>query len=61
MLGVADSRTVDAYRTKMRSTIIAAGSEVTSISPHFETRMGKRRWLERNRRTRQSTSPDPRN
>ncbi|GAA86269.1 ribosomal protein L24E [Aspergillus luchuensis] len=41
---------VDAYRNKMRSTMLAAGQEPTSIPRHFETRAGKRRFLERKRR-----------
>jgi hypothetical protein len=42
---------VDAYRNKMRSTMLAAGQEPASIPPHFETRAGKRKFLERMRRT----------
>lgn len=34
----------------MRSTMLAAGQEVTAIPSHFETRAGKRRFLERRRR-----------
>lgn len=37
---------VDAYRNKMRSSMVAAGRS-TASSPHLETRPGKRRWLER--------------
>lgn len=37
---------VDAYRNKMRSTMIAGGQDV-STAPHFETRPGKRKWQER--------------
>lgn len=40
---------VDAYRNKMRSTMLAAGRETSSIPDHFETRAGKRRFLERGR------------
>jgi hypothetical protein len=43
---------VDAYRNKMRSTMLTAGQEVTSVAPHFETRVGKRKWLERSKRNR---------
>ncbi|EOD49397.1 putative ribosomal protein l24e protein [Neofusicoccum parvum UCRNP2] len=46
--------TVDAYRNKMRSTMVAAGQEV---APHFETRVGKRRWLERGKRAKREASP----
>ncbi|KAL1646533.1 hypothetical protein SLS58_003119 [Diplodia intermedia] len=45
---------VDAYRNKMRSTMVAAGQEV---APHFETRVGKRRWLERSKRAKREASP----
>ena len=41
---------VDAYRNKMRSTMLGAGQEPTSIPRHFETRAGKRRFLEHRRR-----------
>ncbi|UDD62556.1 hypothetical protein AFCA_009870 [Aspergillus flavus] len=44
-------RSLDAYRNKMRSTMLAAGQEPTAIPRHFETRAGKRRFLERKRRT----------
>ncbi|PLN86385.1 hypothetical protein BDW42DRAFT_159160 [Aspergillus taichungensis] len=43
-------RSLDAYRNKMRSTMLGAGQEPTSIPRHFETRAGKRRFLERRRR-----------
>ncbi|KAL5359395.1 hypothetical protein BJX96DRAFT_148331 [Aspergillus floccosus] len=42
-------RSLDAYRNKMRSTMLAAGQEPSSIPEHFETRAGKRRFLERRR------------
>lgn len=44
--------TVDAYRNKMRSTMVAGGQDVASIAPHFETRAGKRKWLEKTKRDR---------
>lgn len=47
-------RSLDAYRNKMRSTMVAAGQEV---APHFETRVGKRRWLERSKRAKREASP----
>jgi len=50
-------RALDAYRNKMRSSMIAAGQDVVSVAPHFETRVGKRKWLERNRRSKRSSSP----
>ena len=36
----------------MRSTMVAGGQDVASIAPHFETRTGKRKWLERTKRDR---------
>ncbi|KAL4925776.1 uncharacterized protein BDV17DRAFT_283770 [Aspergillus undulatus] len=44
-------RSLDAYRNKMRSTMLAAGQEPGSIPSHFETRAGKRRFLDRRKRT----------
>ncbi|KAK2733342.1 hypothetical protein FQN57_002162 [Myotisia sp. PD_48] len=41
---------VDAYRNKMRNSMLTAGHETTEIAPHFETRVGKRKWLERSKR-----------
>lgn len=49
-------KSLDAYRNKMRSTMMAGGSETVTIAPHFETRAGKRKWLERNKRARRSDS-----
>ncbi|KAK5108482.1 hypothetical protein LTR62_008300 [Meristemomyces frigidus] len=50
-------RSLDAYRNKMRSTMIGAGKDVATITPHFETRPGKRRWLERRSRVPRAESP----
>ncbi|KAF2398022.1 hypothetical protein EJ06DRAFT_480599 [Trichodelitschia bisporula] len=50
-------RSLDAYRNKMRSTMVAAGQDVTSVAPHFETRVGKRKWLERSKRSKREASP----
>ncbi|KAJ6185782.1 hypothetical protein N7519_007083 [Penicillium mononematosum] len=41
---------LDAYRDKMRSSMLAAGQEAGDIPDHFDTRRGKRRFLERGRR-----------
>lgn len=41
--------TVDKYRNKMRETLVAGGQDVETVAPHFETRRGKRLWLERTR------------
>ncbi|KAJ6021957.1 hypothetical protein N7540_007461 [Penicillium herquei] len=43
-------RSLDAYRNKMRTSMIAAGQEASEIPEHFDTRRGKRRFLERTRR-----------
>ncbi|KAI2106515.1 hypothetical protein LOZ32_006868, partial [Ophidiomyces ophidiicola] len=43
-------RALDAYRNKMRNSMLTAGQEPTSIASHFETRAGKRRWLDRSKR-----------
>lgn len=52
IVSVADDglTAVDAYRNKMRSTIISTGQEVPAASSHFETRVGKRKWQERSKR-----------
>lgn len=41
---------VDAYRNKMRSVMLAAGQDPSQIPEHFDTRRGKRRFLERGMR-----------
>ncbi|KAJ5134175.1 hypothetical protein N7526_005540 [Penicillium atrosanguineum] len=43
----ADENVVDAYRNKMRSSMLAAGQDPSDIPEHFDTRRGKRRFLER--------------
>ncbi|KAJ6107839.1 hypothetical protein N7523_009162, partial [Penicillium sp. IBT 18751x] len=40
-------RSLDAYRNKMRSSMLAAGQDPSEIPEHFDTRRGKRRFLER--------------
>lgn len=45
-------KALDAYRNKMRSSMMGAGQDVLEVAPHLETRPGKRRWMERNRRSR---------
>ncbi|KAF1985490.1 hypothetical protein K402DRAFT_413322 [Aulographum hederae CBS 113979] len=50
-------RSLDAYRNKMRSTMVAAGQDVANVAPHFETRVGKRRWLERSKKSKRDASP----
>ncbi|PGH27810.1 hypothetical protein AJ80_00598 [Polytolypa hystricis UAMH7299] len=49
-------RALDAYRNKMRSSMLTSGQETTEVAPHFETRVGKRKWLERSRRGRSSNA-----
>lgn len=41
-----DSSVVDAYRNKMRSRMLAAGQDPSDIPEHFDTRRGKRRFLD---------------
>ena len=51
---------VDAYRNKMRSSMMGAGQDVTTVAPHFETRVGKRRWnerIEKSKKSRREGSP----
>lgn len=48
-------QSVDAYRNKMRSTMVGAGQDVTAVAPHFETRVGKRRWNERVEKSKKRT------
>ncbi|KAJ5908167.1 hypothetical protein N7495_000849, partial [Penicillium taxi] len=40
-------RSLDAYRNKMRTSMLSAGQESSEIPDHFDTRRGKRRFLER--------------
>ena len=48
---------VDAYRNKMAGAMKENGTEVSTHAPHFETRVGKRRWSERKRVTKPESSP----
>lgn len=41
--------TVDCYRNKTRSAVESIMQDVKHVSPHFETRIGKRKWNERMR------------
>lgn len=41
---------VDSYRNKVHSTMESVGQDVADKAPHFETRVGKRRWVERTKR-----------
>ncbi|KAK6593344.1 ribosomal protein l24e [Botrytis cinerea] len=50
-------KALDAWRNKVKENIGNAGRDVTSI-PHFDTRSGKRRWLESTKkREQQETDP----
>ncbi|KAL7275505.1 hypothetical protein RUND412_001546 [Rhizina undulata] len=53
------SLSFDAYRNKMRSSMMAAGQDVTLTAPHLETRVGKRKWLERNRLSKSANGSGP--
>lgn len=46
----AFSCAVDCYRNKTRTAIENIMQDVKTAAPHFETRVGKRRWNERMRR-----------
>ena len=35
----------------------AGGQDVSSVAPHFETRLGKRKFVERKRKTKREASP----
>ena len=48
---------VDAYRNKMRTSMLAAGQEPSEIPEHFDTRHGKRRFLNRPSRRLGSNTP----
>lgn len=41
---------MDSYRNKVHSTMEGLGQDVVTQAPHFETRVGKRRWTERSKR-----------
>ncbi len=55
MLWMADESPVDAYR-KIRSPSVAGGPETVTGAPYLETRVGKRRWQERKKRSRRRAS-----
>lgn len=53
-------KSLDAYRNKMRSSMMGQGQDVAQVAPHFETRVGKRRWnerIEKNKKARRDASP----
>ena len=58
--GLLTGATVDAYRNKMKSTLVAGGQDVSTVAPHFETRIGKQMWLKRGKKkasTRRAATP----
>ena len=49
--------TVDAYRNKVGSTMVAGGQDVSIVAPHLETRVGKKMWMgRRSKRARRGSS-----
>ncbi|WPH03212.1 Hypothetical protein R9X50_00608900 [Acrodontium crateriforme] len=50
-------RSLDAYRNKSRSSMITSGQDSRTIAPHFETRPGKQKYLERNKRGKRAETP----
>ncbi len=40
-------QSIDVYRTKMKDGLVAGGKEVETVAPVYETRVGKKRWVER--------------
>ncbi|KAH8660832.1 hypothetical protein BGZ60DRAFT_471717 [Tricladium varicosporioides] len=48
-------KALDSYRNKVRSTMESTGKDVAATAPHFETRVGKRRWNDRSKRERRET------
>ncbi|KAK6504968.1 hypothetical protein TWF481_006901 [Arthrobotrys musiformis] len=51
-------RALDAYRNKMRCALLANGQDATAVAPHLETRVGKRKWMERYRRSKAGSDRD---
>ncbi|KAL8696006.1 MAG: hypothetical protein Q9201_007869 [Fulgogasparrea decipioides] len=51
-------RALDTYRNKMRTTVNAGGQQVSTAAPHLETRVGKRKWLERKAKARMKEDGD---
>ncbi|ROV96696.1 hypothetical protein VSDG_05525 [Cytospora chrysosperma] len=43
-------RALDCYRNKTRQAIDSIMQDVKTVAPHYETRVGKRRWAEKTRR-----------
>jgi hypothetical protein len=47
-------KSLDSYRNKVRKVMDDTGKDVAATAPHFETRVGKRRWNDRNKREKRS-------
>ena len=41
----------------MRSTMMVGGQDVSIVAPHFETRLGKRKFQGKKRKSKRETSP----
>ncbi|PQE33509.1 ribosomal l24e protein [Rutstroemia sp. NJR-2017a WRK4] len=50
-------KALDAWRNKVKENIEKAGKDVATTVPHFDTRVGKRRWTERSKREKMDTDP----
>ncbi|ROT35361.1 hypothetical protein SODALDRAFT_320712 [Sodiomyces alkalinus F11] len=44
-------RALDCYRNKTRSAIDSVMQDIKVVAPHYETRVGKRKWNDRRRRS----------
>jgi len=49
-------KALDSYRNKMKASLESTGQDASVNTPHFETRVGKRRWAERSKRERKEPS-----
>ncbi|KAI6708339.1 hypothetical protein JHW43_009138 [Diplocarpon mali] len=50
-------KALDSYRNKVRGTMDQTGKDVATVAPHFETRVGKRRWNDRSKREPRADEP----
>ena len=49
---------MDCYRNKTRSAIESMMQDVKTVAPHYETRVGKRKWNECMRRSEKKDDGD---
>ncbi|KAI9755687.1 MAG: hypothetical protein M4579_004185 [Chaenotheca gracillima] len=49
-------KALDAYRNKTRSSMTKDGQDPDALAPHLETRVGRNRWMARNRQSRRQAS-----